>query len=215
LKERGTELYPIIDGDYSLLEKYWDEIVSKANTLGFPLFMRTDEFSGKHNWKHTCFVESLDVLKKHISNLFEDSFSADILGLPIRAIVLRRYIPMKNLFTAFAGDMPVNPEIRFFVKDGKILCKHWYWVEDAIERGTPARNLPADWKDIIGKQKEMLNMDILDFEVLRVAKDFVGCWSMDFCLSEGVRWVLIDMAKGLRSWHPDDCINEKIIREDS
>src|SRR3990167_9704750 len=74
-------LINICEGDFSALEPQWNEILESARKIGFPLFMRTDEFSGKHNWKNTCYVEKEEDLKQHISNLFEDSFLADMLGL--------------------------------------------------------------------------------------------------------------------------------------
>ena len=37
----------------------------------------------------------------------------------------------------------------------------------------------------------------------KVAKQMEGYWSVDFCLSKTNEWILIDMATGNRSWHPD------------
>ena len=111
---------------------------------------------------------------------------------------------MKNLFTAFYGEMPVNPEIRFFIRDKKILCWHWYWIEDAIKN--PSIN---NWKDVMNKAKEEeLNPDTLKAltnEVNLIAQWFDGYWSIDFCKGKDEIWYLIDMARGERSWHPVDC----------
>lgn len=200
-------LISLCDGDFSPLQPQWEEILGKARKIGFPLFMRTDEFSSKHNWKNTCYVEKEADLRQHIQTLFEDSYCADILGLPIRAIVFRKFIPMKNMFTAFHGEMPVNPEIRFFVKDGEVKCYHWYWVEDAIENGTREDKLPFDWKDRIknAKRDYLSGNDLiwLTNDARKVAKQFDGYWSVDFCLSKENRWILIDMALGELSWHPE------------
>ena len=207
LKNQHSELIPICDGDMSPLEPNWKEILQKARKIGFPLFMRTDEFSGKHNWKKTCYVEKEENLKQNIYHLIEDSFCADVVGLPIRAIVLREFIPMKTLFTAFYGDMPVNPEIRFFIKDGEVLCWHWYWIEDAIEKGTPKDKLPFDWRYRLedAKKKYLTGNDLLWLtnDVRKIAKKFDGYWSVDFCMSKDNRWILIDMAEGHKSWHPN------------
>jgi hypothetical protein len=202
-KERLIE---VCDGNFEVLD--WDKIITSASKMGFPLFMRTDEFSGKHNWKNTCYVEKESDLKQNIRNLFEDSFCADIMGLPLRALVFRTYIPMQNLFNAFYGEMPVNPEIRFFVKDGEVVCWHWYWIDDAIEQGTPKNLLPSDWKQIIQKEKDTLlasEIEALNNQARRVAKNFEGYWSIDFCKSKRGEWYLIDMASGYQSWHPEDC----------
>jgi hypothetical protein len=201
LKKWHDELIPICDGDFSPIEPQWEQILVAARKIGFPLFMRTDEFSGKHNWKNTCYVEKEEDLKQHIGDLFENSFTADFLGLPIRALVFREYIPMKNLFKAFHGEMPVNPEIRCFIKDGKFLCWHWYWIEDAIINPSA-----SDWKEIMREeQKHILcneTVKLID-NALIVAKQFEGYWSVDFCKAKDGRWILIDMAEGEKSWHPE------------
>lgn len=218
LKHKNNLLLPVCDGDFSPIEPQWSDILEKARKIGFPLFMRTDEFSGKHGWKNTCYVEKESDLKKHISTLIEESFLADMMGLPIRALVFRKYIPMKSMFTAFYGEMPVNPEIRLFAKEGDILCWHWYWINDAIEQGTRKEDLPPDWKKQLSMaKKEMTSKDINDlmFQASEVSKQFKGIWSIDFCLSKKGIWYLIDMAEGHLSWHPEDCENEKKIRADN
>jgi len=199
---------PVCEEDLSNLVVQWDEISEKAGKIGYPLFMRTDEFSGKHEWGRTCFVESERNLKPNIAHLIESSFGADIIGLPIRALVFREYIPMKNLFKAFYGEMPVNPEIRFFVENEKALCWHWYWVMDAIKRGTPKGILPKNWKKILQKEQESISSDeisMLENYAGRVSNAVKGYWSVDFCKAKDSRWILIDMANGERSWHPEDC----------
>lgn len=204
LKKQHNELMSICDGDFSPIEDQQDDIYNKARKIGYPLFMRTDEFSAKHSWKNTCYVEKEEDLKSHIANLFEDSFCADMIGLPIRALVFRKYIPMKNLFNAFRGEMPVNPEVRLFIKDGKVICWHWYWIEEAIEQGTNYP-LPKDWKQIIETHKKILEGSIIDIitQTIKIAKVFDGYWSVDFCLSKEKEWILIDMALGNVSWHPE------------
>ena len=118
--------------------------------------MRTDEFSGKHSWKNTCFVEKEEDLRQHIKDLFEDSFMADFIGLPIRALVFRKYLQMDTMFKAFHGEMPVNPEIRYFIKDHEVVCWHWYWVMEAIEKGTDPDKLPKDWKELMERKLQPL-----------------------------------------------------------
>lgn len=202
------EYMNLCDYDFSGIEKHWDEILEAARKIGFPLFIRTDETSNKHDWKRSCYVTNEDNLKNHIANLVEFSFMADITGLPINAIVFRKYILMKNLFTAFYGDMPVNPEMRFFVKDGKLMCYHWYWVEDAIEQGTPKDKLPIKWKDILRQTKRSMSGNEilwLENEAEKVAKALPGFWSVDFCQAKNGTWYLIDMAEAQKSWHPENC----------
>jgi len=137
--------------------------------------------------------------------LVEDSFIADIVGLPVYALVFREYILMKELFTAFYGDMPVNPELRFFVKDGEILCKHWYWCNEAIVNPSV-----DNWKKLMDKEKGEITekeKELLKDYTLKVAEQFEGYWSVDFSKSKDGRWILIDMAVGDRSCHPKNCID--------
>ena len=38
------------------LEKALETVRVEAKAFGFPVFMRTDLVSGKHDWKNSCFV---------------------------------------------------------------------------------------------------------------------------------------------------------------
>lgn len=182
------------------LNKWPPKIEKIADRLGYPLFIRTDQASGKHTWKHSCFVPNKESLKRCIEGVLEFNYCATPIGLPCEALVFREYIPMKNLFTAFC-DMPVNPEIRFFVKDGELLCWHWYWIEEAIKNPSV-----HDWKEIMDKEKKELSGNELlwlERDARKVANQFEGYWSVDFCKAKDGRWILIDLAEGEKSWHPD------------
>jgi len=180
-------------------------IKEKAKKFKFPLFVRTDHGSGKHDWKNTCFVEKPSKLERHIKNLILWGLTVDVIGLPCNAIALREYIQMNNLFTAFHGRMPVNPEIRFFI-DGKILCWHWYWIEDAIYNAST-----ENWKEILNECKNSITEE--EIETLNkyaeiISKRLEGYWSVDFCQGKDGTWYLIDCALGENSWHPQ-CPNRK------
>jgi len=175
-------------------------IKEKAKNFKFPLFVRTDHGSGKHDWKDTCFVEKPNQLKRHIKNLILWGLAADVIGLPCNAIVLREYIQMNNLFIAFWGKMPVNPEIRFFINDGEVLCWHWYWIEDAI-RFPSVEN----WREILDKCRNSISeeeIETLNKYAKLVSEKLEGYWSVDFCQAKDGTWYLIDCALGKNSWHP-------------
>jgi len=206
IKNRN-DIVKLCDGDFSPLEKQWGEIICKARKIGFPLFMRTDHLSGKHSWKNTCFVEKEEDLKTHISSLVEESFCADILGVPVNALVFRKYIEMECKFRAFR-DMPVNTEIRFFINDGEILCNHFYWIDDAFER---ASRKPPNWKELLREMKDSITgkeFFSLKNDCRKVAERFPeGYFSVDFCKGKDGKFYLIDMASGKNSWHPD-CVEK-------
>jgi len=194
--------------DVLMNESVPDSVTKKVKALcdriGYPCFLRTDLASGKHSWKKSCFVDKPRGLWKHIFEVVSFNLCADILGLDFKAFAVREFIPMDSRFTAFYGDMPVNPERRYFIKDGKVVCHHPYWIEEAMEdepTSTP------DWRSIakeINTETEE-EIKLLTSYAQMVAKEFDGYWSVDFCKAKDGRWILIDMATGVKSWHPKDC----------
>lgn len=205
-----TEIYKIPDEVLDNLRREnlkgldMNEVHKLADKIGYPLFLRTDLASGKHFWERSCYVEERKNLKQHIFEVIAHNLTADIMGLDFKALAFRKYIPMKELFTAFFGNMPVNPEIRFFIRDGKIQCWHWYWIEDAIENPSV-----KNWEEVLEKEKKAtMGKEIrrLKEYVQKIIKKFPeGYWSIDFCKSKEGEWILIDMATGKRSWKPKNC----------
>jgi len=177
------------------------------------VFIRTDLSSAKFDWDKSCFYDGVNPLWKHLLRLAEFNHVADIMGLPFRAFVVREFIPMDWHFLAFYGNMPVSPERRYYIENGNVLCHHPYWIEDAIKK-SPA--LPDNWQEL---SKE-INTETLEEVVLltgyasEVAQVLKGFWSVDFCRAKDGRWILIDMATGERSWHPDSCPNNRTIKHD-
>ena len=186
-------------------ESVTEKVKCVCDTIFYPCFLRTDLASGKHNWKKTCFIDGKTPLWEHILKIVEFNLCADIFGLLFKAFVVREYIPMDSRFTAFYGDMPVNPERRYFIKDGKVVCHHPYWIEEAIEESKP----PSDpnWRRQVSdlNYESDLEIDFLTDYALLVAEKLEGSWSVDFCKAKDGRWILIDLAIANRSWHPENC----------
>jgi ATP-grasp domain, R2K clade family 3 len=210
------EIENIASGNYKDLDPFMNKIYKKAKKIGYPLFLRTDEISGKHSWKNTCYVTEEKNLKEHIRRLFEETTMINGIWpqIGLKGIILREYIPMNTLFTAFYGEMPVNPEIRAFIWNGEVVCAHWYWIKEAIIRGTPKDKLPGNWEYLIDHSIATLgnSMKKILLPAIKVAKIFNHYWSVDFCQATNGDWVLIDMATGEKSWHPDCKINDKILK---
>ena len=191
--------------DESVPETVTQKIKCVCDVMFYPCFLRTDLASGKHSWKKSCFIDGKSELWEHIFEVTEFNLCADIMGLDFKALVVREFIPMDSRFTAFYGDMPVNPERRYFVRDGEVLCHHPYWIEEAIaeskEPSTP------NWREIAKKLNTETKDEIklLTNYAKLVAKQFDGYWSVDFCKAKDGRWILIDMARGEKSWHLEDC----------
>lgn len=186
-------------------------LMAAAAQLGYPLFMRTDQTSGKHAWKGTCYVESEDRLLGNLAGLIEYSENAGFFGLPLGGIVLREYVPMKSTFTAFNG-MPIAPERRYFIRDGSIQCKHPYWPADAMRFYGKE---PKNWKKELEAMSKVSMKDevLLDKYALMVAEKLEGYWSVDFCKAKDGRWMLIDMARGEVSFHWKDCKVREVLED--
>lgn len=182
-----------------------NKILSKADEIGYPLFLRSDQGSGKHEWRDTCYVSDRDSLISHIVALIEWHECAGIMGLWWDALVFREFIPLESRFTAFYG-MPVSRERRVFVRDGIVECIHPYWPEDAIheDRENP---LPVDWKARLHYLNDMCGEEIgqLSFMGKIFGERLPGYWSVDFACDIHGAWWTIDAARGELSWHPADC----------
>jgi len=61
--------------------------------IGYPLFIRTDQASAKHNWDDTCYVESENDLHDHIMSIIDETFM-----LPSTAIVFREFLELNYKF---------------------------------------------------------------------------------------------------------------------
>jgi hypothetical protein len=203
-----TEFIMLTEEELKILyEEEVPEIVTQkvkvvCDKMGYPCFLRTDLASGKHSWKKSCFIDCKTELWKHIYEVVTFNLCAGVVGLNFRALVVREFISMDSRFTAFYGDMPVNPERRYFIKDGKVLCHHPYWIEEAIA-DSKQPSIP-NWREIAKELNTETEEEIklLTDYAKMVAAQFKGYWSVDFCKAKDGRWILIDMASGEKSWHP-------------
>ncbi len=215
IKDPDT-LYGIFDGDAVAGESFKelaDPARDVANTLGYPLFLRTDHVSGKHSYDRTCFVPSEEELPKHIFNVLEEhALALDMFGPPFQAIALRRFIPLVSRFTAFWG-LPIAKERRYFARDGQVECHHPYWPAEAIR--FPRNVEPANWRDDLAE----LNIETVDEIALltgyatNLAAVLPGYWSLDFALGQDGIWYFIDAARGERSWHPECLATKRRLSE--
>jgi hypothetical protein len=207
------DIFGILDFDEDSLrawKAYYPKIEEAIERVGIPAFLRTDRISGKHDWVETCYYDGSRRIESHISELVQCSAEASIVGIPVGALVVREYIPMKSSFTAFDGSMPVCPERRYFIRDGKVECHHPYWIADAIEKGTQPEDLPKLWKRTLLKMNSESHeeVELLTAHAISVAANLEGYWSVDFCQTAEGAWLFIDMAEGEKSWHPK-CIHKE------
>ena len=180
--------------------KFFQAVADAADRMGgYPVFLRTDILSGKHNWDDTCYVPSLRVLEKHIGALIEESYIP--LGIPDpQAFVVREFLPLQSAFKAFHG-LPISLEWRLFAQDGELECLHFYWTPDAI-KGWGRYKLPKDWKQQLANLASIEPPVEVEAWARAVTKELGGAWSVDVACDMEGQWHLIDMAEAERNWHP-------------
>ena len=182
-----------------------DRLVEIGHEFGWPIFLRTDYLSGKHGWKDTCCVSRPKDIGDHIRQLVDHSFMADMETFPVDIWVARKMIPTSPAFVAFSGQMPIVKERRYFVQDGKVVCHHPYWPEDAFNDN---RVDCDDWREKLNEINEETRHEIRLLSKLSsiVATAIGGQWSIDWLWSESEgKWYLIDMAEAKHSYHWPGC----------
>lgn len=185
-------------------KKYVKEIIKQAESFTFPIFLRASNSSTKHDWKDTCFVERKEDLEKHIQRIAYECECLDVFGgAPISSFAIREYIEMDSKFKFFWGELPINPEQRYFIYNHKIICHHPYWTKESIK--------DEQYEKVLDKMNTLTEKEGLEINThaCKIAEVFDNYWSIDFCRARSGKWYCIDMAIGYRSWHPK--CNFKII----
>jgi len=190
----------------------WDKLLGKAegaaDGFGYPVFLRSDEASNKHDWLNSCFIQKKEDVARGIRNILEFTEMV-FFGLSFKGVVVREFLKLKTGFHAFSG-MPIAREFRFFVREGDVLCMHPYWPPAAIRR--------ADREDWLPVLRKMSRIDDVEETLLRtysreIAQAVKGVnpphdfWSIDFCETADGYWYLTDMARGEDSYHWGTCPN--------
>lgn len=192
-----------------------------ADAIGYPCFLRTGQTSGKHQWRHTCFVESSAVIPAHVAALVEFSELAGFpIGLPYDVWAVRKLLRTRPVCVLPRYDnFPLVPEIRCFIDGGEIVCWHHYWPHQAIEEGfpyrmddstdSPSRDLPNDFEEIVSEAQIFVKG--WRKVVCKVAQAFAGdgAWSVDLIPvlwpKTGRRHYVTDMAVAEDSFHWHSC----------
>lgn len=178
-----------------------DETFQAADQIGYPVFLRTDLCAGKHDWDKSCFVQSKSQLRDNLFRIEQANERWTMLGIPFECSVVREFLDLETSFTAFAGNMPINKERRYFVKDGEVICHHPYWPEDAFDRHPARMANDLDWKEKLRKLNEESGEGILTEYAAKVSRAISGYWSVDFAKAKDGQWYLLDMALGKNSYH--------------
>ncbi len=180
-------------------ERFFNELEKAVDIVGLPAFLKTEMLSNKHDWKDSCFIKSKSTLPSHIRNLIEMSYMATIdRRTDYNFFAVRQFIETEKVFNYFPGDMPITKEVRIFVRNNKIECKHPYW---------PVKIFEKIESDLIKKIRILNKKDdgITNKMGNYIARIFSGYWSIDLLKAKNGEWYCIDMAIGEKSWHDADC----------
>jgi len=198
---KGKLSYDPLDGKP---DKYFTEMLEvvkeAAKEIGYPVFIRSDELSNKHDWKESCYVENEGQLYSHICNILE--FTACAFGPSFYGIAVREFLELDWRFKAFWGGMPVAREFRMFVRDGKLECWHPYWPPSSIERPSI-----KNWHPLLKEMQTLTDGELayLTDMAETVGEAVKGYWSIDLCQTKTGRWYMTDMAVGEDSYHWGTC----------
>ena len=199
-KEETFEIINLLDGEM-ISEDLFRKIKECANKIGYPLFLRSDQGSAKHDYDHSCHVEKESDLLGHLACLFEWHLMVDLWP---QALVFRELLSLCAPFKAFDG-LPIARERRYFVDEGKVICHHPYWPEGAIEQGRKARSLPVGWREMLAEinSEDEGETSCLTRMAEAFAENVPGFYSVDFAQKADGQWVMIDAARGELSYHPE------------
>jgi hypothetical protein len=204
----GRGLYQAFDGkEIGAAAEQWIESALKpaVESIGVPCFLRTGQTSNKHNWKRTCYLDTVErpQLLGHVLNIIEFSEICDMIGIPWNVWAIRELLPTRHLFRCTAyGDMPAVREFRFFVSDGEVRYNQPYWPKEAIEDGKPDC---ADWEALYPELIEWTDRESQAVHELatKAAAAVTGQWSIDI-LDTTRGWYITDMAIAENSWGYDE-----------
>lgn len=198
----GWDMMRVLDGgtsaSFALAVAFIERCAAK---LELPMFLRTGQGSGKHEWDRCCNVTGEFSVDRHVAALVEWSHSVDMMGLPHNVWVCREMLPTNPLFRCTRyGNMPVVREWRFFIRAGLIECWHPYWPVIALEQGAPD---DAGWRAQIAHLSAPPPNEAHALAA-RAARLFDGYWSLDLFEASDSYYVT-DMALGEQSYHDMPC----------
>lgn len=113
-----------------------DRVIKAGNVIGYPAFLRSGEFSGKHEWSKCCYMpEGADVLL-HMLNIVSLGEMVNFIGFPYHTWVVREFLKgdVVEELPKFGG-MPVVPEVRVFANSNESTHIQHYWPDGALRQG--------------------------------------------------------------------------------
>lgn len=197
-------LVPMLDGGKP--SAYFDTVVEHVKGLAegrYPVFLRTDLSSAKHDGPKAYLAKGPEDVKQVLFNLLMDNEMKFFMSARPMGIMIREFLELDAAFTAFDG-LPIAREWRLFVDGEKLLCAHPYWPAYALEN---CAGLPEGWEAMLEEhhREPPIVRAHLAREAIKVAKALGGEWSADFAQDKDGNWWLTDMATARDSYHWPEC----------
>lgn len=197
-------------GKYPEWPSVIDAVHNAAAEIGYPVFIRTDLASAKHDGPRAYKANNASEINKILCRTVEDNeLKLWMNPEQPQAFVVRQFLELDSLFNAFGG-LPIAREWRLFVST-ELLCAHPYWPEDAIDFYVDE---PIEWRQGLAElhepppEREWLELVRQALTAVSLC-DKAEAWSVDFARDKSGKWWLIDMAVAEQSWHWPDCVNAK------
>jgi hypothetical protein len=183
-----------------------ERVKQVIEAVGYPAFLRTDLFSGKHDWEHACYITETSDIAEHLVYIAYFWECVNMVASPSDVWVVREFLPtIPHGVCRKYGHMPICKEFRFFVDGGTLLCWHPYWPEKSLCVGD------AIFDDPNFSYADFCVPDSLD-ELITLATAagaaVGGQWSVDL-LETSRGWYITDMGEAHKSFHWDGCPHQK------
>ena len=196
-------IMPIFDGQPSgEMDRLIAAVNDAAGDFAYPVFVRTDLGSAKHSGPKAYKLDDEDCTVLLFCLLEDQEMKFWMERDGPEAILVRRFLDLEARFEAFHG-LPVNKEFRFFSDGVRVVCKHPYWPECALEEHVDEDRFP-NWREDL-KALNALDVDLEQMAIRAAAAQGGGVWSVDFAQDKNGAWHLIDMATAADSYHWEGC----------
>jgi len=206
----GCRLLRLLDGDEPPgLDEFELRLAEAAKSFGYPVFLRSDLTSAKHEPGPPCIVRGEKALMRSVADIIEYQVTNLITPLGLDCWAVRELLPITPSFYAFGG-LPIVPEVRVMVRNGRFERSFPYWPAKALAEtarrvnGDPMRGgrftlAMAALKLAANDARQLREMRELSEAV---CTELDGDWSIDWMKTDR-GWVLIDMADADSSWVPE------------
>jgi hypothetical protein len=199
-----TDLFAVLDGEVPATFPT-DDLETAADQIGYPVFVRTDLSSAKHDGVDAVRADDAEDLQRIAAGLVADAAKK---FMHPAAFLVREWIDVDSRFEAFDG-LPIGVEFRVFATPDEHLCTHYYRPEDSIRDASLPERLWTDLRDELTYARKApwfgaaARMAAFEADFRHGIDESERAWSVDFARDENGEWYLIDMALAEDSWHPD------------